>query len=335
MSELSDANKKAQRLFRISFYLYRNPHGLTVAELAKMCGVSKRTIQRDLNDFEDLHIPITNDGGNPPRWTIISGYYIPPVHFSFDEALALYLAARLLARYADEFDPHIADALAKLAGVLPEALARHIHSTIRSLTTRENDERLVRVLGVLATGWATGRVVRIVHRAAASEEAHPTLIRPYFIEPSAAGNATYVIGKVHYSEELHTFKVERILDATLMNEHFEIPEDFDGPALLAHAWSIWYGETREEGMLRFSPEVTRRVKETHWHPSQQLADTEDGGCILRMWVADPHEMIYWVRGWGPGVEVLTPAWLRDQIAREADQVRAKYGRAELTASATS
>ena len=323
------AFSKAQRLHRICHLLYRNPNGLTVCDLARLCRVTKRTIQRDRRDLEVEGIPVWSDedvkpAGEPPRYGIIESYYLPPIHLSLDDALALYLAGRLLARYADSFDPHIIDALAKLAAILPESISGHIHDTIRDLATRERDERFVRVLGTLALGWATGRAVRISHQAAGSDNVHDYDLRPYFIEPSATGNATYVIGHASYFDAVHTFKVERILDAELTDVSFEVPADFDGPALLRSAWGIWYGEDAQEVILRFVPEATRRVKETSWHPTQMLEETSDGGCTLRLEVADPMEMIYWIRGWGPQVEVLEPEWLRDRAAQEARETARLY-----------
>jgi predicted DNA-binding transcriptional regulator YafY len=320
---------KAQRLSRITLLLYRHPKGLTAVELARMCNVTPRTIQRDLHDLEEMGIPLWDDSdeemhGRAPRYGILGGYYLPPIHLTLDDALALYLAARLLARHADSYDPHIAEALAKLAGILPEPIADHVHATIRNLVSRPEDERFSRVLSTLALGWATRRAVRIHHQAAHSEHVHEQLLCPYFIEPSAVGHATYVIGYASYFQGLRTFKVERILEAELTDQPFQIPEDFDGPALLESAWGIEYGEELEEVVLRFTPTVTRRVKETCWHPSQRLEDTPDGGCIMRLTLANPQEMVYWVRSWGPQVEVLGPAWMREQIAREAEETRRVY-----------
>ena len=48
---------KAQRLSRITLLLYRHPKGLTAVELARMCNVTPRTIQRDLRDLEEMGIP--------------------------------------------------------------------------------------------------------------------------------------------------------------------------------------------------------------------------------------------------------------------------------------
>ena len=315
---------KAQRLSRICHFLYRHPQGLSASELARLSGVTRRTIQRDLHDLEDMGIPLWDDEGNPPRYGVIGGYYLPPIHLSLDDALALYLAARLLARYADSFDPHIADALAKLAGMLPESMATHIHATIRTLAAREQDDRFVNVLSVLALGWASQRKVRIQHQASGSENLHEYTLSPYFIEPSAVGNATYVIGYAGFFEGVHTFKIERILKADLLAERFEVPEGFDGPALLGTAWGIMYGEEMVEVELRFAPSATRRIKETRWHPSQRLEDLPDGGCVLRLHIAHPKEMIYWIRGWGPQVEALSPRWLREQMAREAGNVVSIY-----------
>jgi predicted DNA-binding transcriptional regulator YafY len=324
MSDLL-ALSKAQRLAKLSHWLYRHPHGLTAAEIARLLGVSTRTAQRDLHDLEALGVPLWDDAGDPPRYGVIEGYYLPPVHLSLDDALALYLAARLLARYADAFDPHIVEALGKLATILPEPLARHVHATIRDLTSQTEDRGFVAVLGTLALGWATGRKVHIRHLAATSDEESERVLCPYFLEPSATGNATYVIGYVEDLGALRTFKVERIRAARLLDESFEVPEGFDGPALLRPAWGIMYGDRVEVVHLRFAPSATRRLHETVWHPSQRLEAREDGGCDLWVEVANPEEMVYWIRGWGPQVEVLAPAWLREQMAGEAQETVRRYG----------
>lgn len=320
---------RMQRLSRITNLLYRHPDGLTVSELARLCEVSIRTISRDIKVIEGAGVPLWDDadevsGNEPVRHGILGGYYLPPIHLTLDDALALFLAARLLARYADSFDPHIAAALAKLAGVLPESIASHIHATIRDLACRDLDNHFVEVLSTLAIGWASRRAVEIRYRSARSENVHTYTLHPYFIEPSAVGYATYVIGHASWFDALHTFKVERIESATLTRETFVVPEDFDGPALLRDAWGIMYGDPHEELVLRFAPAVTRRVKETCWHPSQELEDRPDGGCVLTLRLAHVAEMVYWVRGWGDQVEVLAPDWLRAQLADEARAVLAQY-----------
>jgi predicted DNA-binding transcriptional regulator YafY len=69
----------------------------------------------------------------------------------------------------------------------------------------------------------------------------------------------------------------------------------------------------------------RRLKESTWHPLEQLTDLPDGGCLWEALVADWHEMLPWVRGWGPGVEVLTPPALRLQLVGESRELAETYG----------
>jgi proteasome accessory factor B len=320
---------KAARLQKIVHLLYRNPRGLTTAELARHCAVSDRTIQRDLKDLAGAGIPVWSEDGTG-RHGIIQGYYLPPVHFDLQEAGALYLAARLLARHSDEHNPATVHALAKLAGAMPQAIADHIHHTLRALAYRPDNPTYARVLETLMLGWASGRKIRIWYRSAGSENVHDYLFAPYLIEPSGTGYATYAIGYSSWFDEVHTFKVERIREARLTDEIFEVPDDFDGAALLHNAWSVMYGPPGQETevVLRFSPEVTRRVQESVWHPSQTLEIGDDGGCRLRLRVAHPVEMKPFIRGWGPNCEVLAPDWLRAEIAAEMRQAAEVYGPAE-------
>ena len=316
---------KATRLQKIVHLLYRNPRGLTTHELAKHCGVTERTIQRDLKDLNEAGIPIWDDE-KEGRHGIIKGYYLPPIHFNLEEASALYLAARLLARYSDEHNPIVVHALSKLAGTMPESIADHIHHTIRSLAYRPESPDFARVLEIVVLGWATGRKVRIWHQSAGSENVHDYLFSPYFLEPSGIGYATYAIGYSSWFDEVHTFKLERVCKAELTDEMFEIPEGFDGAALLYNAWGVMYGPPGEETevVLRFGRQVTRRVKESVWHPSQKLEDCDDGGCLLRVWVAHPLEMKPFIRGWGPDCKVLEPQWLKVEIAEEMQRAAGLY-----------
>jgi predicted DNA-binding transcriptional regulator YafY len=321
---------KAARLQLLVHLLYRNPHGLTTAELARHCEVTDRTIQRDLKDLEAAGIPVWRDDQDG-RHGIIKGYYLPPVHFNLEEAGALYLAARLLARYSDEYNPIFVHALAKLAGAMPEPIAAHIHHTIRSLAYRPENSRFAHVLEIISLGWATGRKVHIWHQSASSENIHEYLFSPYCLEPSGIGYATYAIGYSTWFEDVHTFKVERIRDAQLTDEVFVIPDSFDGAELLRNAWGVMYGQAGEEieVIMRFAPAVSRRVKESVWHPSQKVADGDDGSCILRVRVAHPLEMKPFIRGWGPECIVLRPRWLRAEIAEEMRRAADLYENEEL------
>jgi predicted DNA-binding transcriptional regulator YafY len=119
--------------------------------------------------------------------------------------------------------------------------------------------------------------------------------------------------------------MERIEHAELLKETFEIPADFDGPALLSRAWGVMYGDEEPVKVrLRFSHWVTKRVKETLWHPSQQITDTAEG-CEWLAQIGDTLEIENWIRGWGSDCEVLAPQELREKMIKEARRLAHMYG----------
>ena len=89
---------------------------------------------------------------------------------------------------------------------------------------------------------------------------------------------------------------ERLERVYTTDQRYEIPEDFDPYHYLSTAWGIMGGDPVVEVQLCFSPQVTWRVKESVWHPSQIIEDLPDGGCVLTMRVNRTLEMKPWIRG---------------------------------------
>ena len=120
-------------------------------------------------------------------------------------------------------------------------------------------------------------------------------------------------------------KVERIRAIRMLADSYEIPPEFDVHRLLADAWGVWYSDDEPiEVVLRFAPRVTSRVRETQWHPSERLDDQADGSVLWYAYVAEPQEMMPWIRGWGPDVEVLEPVALRTRVAEEMKTAACLY-----------
>jgi hypothetical protein len=96
--------------------------------------------------------------------------------------------------------------------------------------------------------------------------------------------------------------------------------------LLRLAWGIWWGEGEPVDVrLHFFPGATaRRVRESIWHPSQQIDDLPDGGCEWSARVGEWREMFSWVRGRGADVEVLAPDERRRAMLDEVSRLQARY-----------
>lgn len=315
--------RRSVRLNHIRDLLRARSDGYTVRELAQLTGVSARSIQRDLNVLQDeAGMPLTEERG---RYALLREERLPPVKFNLNEARAILLATRLFLRYSDEADPFAASAIAQLARVMPAPVRDQVAATADALAARPLDAAFSRNLSTVTEAWARRRALRIVYRSAGKRRSRDVVVEPYFLEPSAAGFATYLIGYSRTHGALRTFKVERIVSAEMLPSAFELPAGFDADALLSSAWGIVWGEGQLV-RLRFSPEVAWRVKESRWHPSQQIEETEDGGCLLTLQVGSLMELGRWVRSWGDAVEVLAPRELREELRGEAERLAQTYAR---------
>jgi len=246
------------------------------------------------------------------------------------EAMAVFLSARLVTRYADKYEPNLASAFEKLGEALPDALRQHVERTLDDLSQRRVDADFNRHVADLTKAWAERRVVRFRYQPArydgTEREARIAEVEPYLLEPSLATHALYLIGLDRTRDAIRTFKVERIVDLSLTVRTFDAPEAGALATTLRRAWDIIADQPEAEVVLRFQPSVAARVGEATWHPSQQVAERADGSLEWRARVAGTIEIRLWILSWGDEVEVLEPASLRSDVAatlaRAADRYRA-------------
>lgn len=324
---MSLAVNKASRLLQIEELLLAHPEGLSQAEIARRLGVHRSTINRYLPDLPH-HIYLDIDDRD--RWKIDRHAYLVNVRFNLNEAMAIHLASRLLTTRMDRQNPFAANALMKL-GLSLEKLApkisKHmVHSADEMKgESQKLDPGYLQVLENLTLAWAEDHKVKLWHRNEQNFDVHEYVLSPYFIEPYAIGQSTYVFGFCEPPGEIRTFKIERIERIEILHDTYQVPMDFNPASVLSDAWGIWFtGEKPVEVRLLFRPSVARRVGETRWHRSEQVELQKDGSLLWRALIAEPREMMPWVRGWGADVEVLQPEWMREAMMAEAKELIGVY-----------
>ena len=315
---------KTVRLAQIETLLMDHPEGLTQAELARRLGVHRSTILRNL---ADMQAPIYEDHG---RLFLDREAYLVNLRLTLHEALSIHLAGRFMATCMDRRNPHVASMLRKL-GISLERLAPLISHFIRSSAdtfddnSKRQDPHYQQVLEKITLAWAEKRKVQIWYRGTEEKVVKEYVFCPYFIEVGAVGQAIYAIGRIEPQKEMRTFKIDRVERIELLKEIYAIPKKFDPQQLLSQAWGIWYTDQQPVKIqLRFSPRVAARVKETRWHPTEEVVEQTDGSLLWCASIAEPREMQPWIRGWGADVEVLEPKELREGILKELTQAIAIY-----------
>ena len=299
--------------------------GVAVTEIAKLTGMTTRTVYRDINALdEELGVPVFQAGRG--RYGIERKFFLPPLRLSVPEAIVLFLAARLIARWSDQYDAAVVSAFTKLADALPQPIANHVAATMRVVGEHDRNEPFSRSFSAVARGWAEGRIVEISYDPGTAPPKR-TRVHPYFLEPDAALRSVYLIARDEAAGAMRTYKVERIRSATLTQDRYEIPDGFDPDAWLANSWGIWSPDSTSpvRVRVRFTPEVAHRVREAVWHRSQELIELPGGGVELAVTVNGVVEIRPWILSWGDGVEVLDPPELREAVAAAVRAAAERYG----------
>jgi CRISPR-associated endonuclease/helicase Cas3 len=322
------AENKALRLQQIEKLLWAHPEGLSQSEVARRVGVNRSTIWKYIENNQ-LPPGVYVDEFDENKLKLDRSAELTKAAFSLHEIMALHLATRLLATRTDKQNPHAASALRKLAKALQRLdhnVSGHLlrSADVMDEATAYRDPVYLQVLETLTEAWSAGRKVKVTHLHS-NQRIYEYNFAPYFIEPYAVGQTAHIIGWREPPHAIRTFKIERLRSAQILSDRYEIPMSFDPAALLRNAWGIWYSESEPiEVVLRFHPKRADRLLETRWQRDQQIEVQPDGWLLWRALIAEPQEMLPWIRGWGADVEVMAPDELREQQIVEASRLADLY-----------
>jgi CRISPR-associated endonuclease/helicase Cas3 len=325
MPKIDEATRQ-QRLDRISLLLMRNIRGLTEGEIADEVQIDRRTVNNYLREL-DYQGKAYKDG---IYWfpLVLKDSRLRPFDLSPEEAVTLYLGARLLSKQQDKRNEPAETALLKLASVLKAdaGVGAEIEQAARELAQRPIQKEYQPVFRDVVRGYIYRKKIEIAYRPLSWNKSFQTTFSTYLLEPSPIGFTTYLIGHSSRVNALRAYKLERIESIRLTREEYSIPPDFPGLDILRNAWSIVMGDETVRVVLRFDQRVKARVLETRWHPSQQTRnDSEKPGSLLwEVQVADTLDLLPWIRSWGADVEVLEPKELRTALGREAQALAELY-----------
>ena len=202
----------------------------TVAELAGRLGVDERTVRRYVDHLIDLDVPVESVRGRYGGYRLGSGYRMPPLMLSDDEALAvmLGLVAGRRTGLATTTGTASETAAAKIRRVLPERLARRLDAVLGSVAfTTLPGESPAPDTGILlsvADAVRHHRPVSIRYTAADGRRSERTF-HPYGLVAHAG--RWYVTGADPGIGEDRTLRLDRIADARTLPGSFEPRAGFD------------------------------------------------------------------------------------------------------------
>lgn len=283
------------RQFRLLLELYRHPEGL----LRQRVGLPIERVRRTGEIWHRLReLPLSSIAASP-----------------------LQIAALRLAR----------EALSPLDGT---ALVAELDALLSLLPNDATAVRGLEIAGKPQRG--TARIVAAIEVAMREERrlalrtrtaAHGGEERSYLVDPlllRVVNDELYLLGWSHERKGARTFKVARMLEATVREERADPHPGVDVEGAFRGAVKAWSGELSRV-RVRLSPAVAWLSAEYPLVRGQQVEIEPDGAAVIVAEVAGLVEALRWVLSWGQNAVVLEPAALRESARREIAAALAGYG----------
>jgi predicted DNA-binding transcriptional regulator YafY len=134
----------------------------------------------------------------------------------------------------------------------------------------------------------------------------------------------YLDGWCHLRKGLRSFAVDRVKNATELEEMADTRSDEELDEHFASSYGIFAGKANKTAILRFTPERARWVADERWHPEQVGQFLTDGRYELRIPYRDDRELVMDILKHGPDVEVVAPDTLREAVARSLRAALSRY-----------
>ncbi|HET9496204.1 MAG TPA: YafY family protein [Chloroflexia bacterium] len=312
----------ATRLITLIMLLQRRPNQ-TARQLAQELEVSPRTVQRYMAMLDEIGIPIYAERGPYGGYALVRGYKMPPLIFTPEEAVALYLGTAFTEQvWARLYREAARSAIAKLDNVLPDEQRREVawaQRTLHAVGVQWGDPALSAPhLEKLWDAVRAGRTVRMSYLGRGHQAPTERRFDPYTLVHSWGWH--YTIGYCHLRRGIRTFRLDRIVELEVLDDTFDPPTGFN---LEAYVAAEPFFHPSLHARLRFGPHAAHQAlnNRAFW---DTLEEHPDGSITATFAAHDLEGAAGIVLRYGYLADVLEPSELRDIVLARARAIVERY-----------
>ncbi|MBD8498074.1 helix-turn-helix transcriptional regulator [Paenibacillus arenosi] len=325
--------KRSDRLTAIVMALQQQAE--TAQSLADKFEVSKRTILRDMQTLSEMGIPLYGESGPHGGYRLMEGYNLPPLALSEEEALLTLVALQGMTQLADSpFNAERWTVIDKIKHALTPTYRSQLHTKLNKmeLFMPKRSYRTPHLTQLLEAA-VEGHAIEAFYRSIRHERWLKLLPQRVY----TANGFWYCEAYSFTHGESRSFRVDRVTELRLLgNQAVAYAMD----AQQRDSYQVARGQDLSAKVERdvFQPhtERVRIVARLTYRGVRLVEQDEHLGekvhlCGDDEWELDaelPRSEWQWVVEWfyrlGMDAEVLEPLELREEVAKLAAQVYARY-----------
>lgn len=296
-------NMQINRLFQI-VYLLLDKKTMTAKELAEHFEVSVRTILRDIDTLSAANIPVYTTQGKGGGISILEGFVLNKAALSEQEQNHILLALQSMSAVGHS---DARETLSKLGALFQKTGTDWIEVDFSRWGQGKQDNRR---FDLLKCAILERRTVHFDYVSSYGERSFRTVCPLKLVFKS---KAWYLQGFCLVKQDYRTFKINRMLNVILTDEHFP-----DGQ----------YSPPPIESSDAASPALVSLELEFPSHVAYRVYDEFDEGCVEKNDDGSYHVFVRlpednWLYGFllslGSDVRVLSPKHVSDRLAEKSEQ----------------
>lgn len=311
---------RTDRLVAMVMYL-QGRRVVTAEELARHFEVTVRTIYRDVSALGEAGVPVAGEAG--VGYSLVKGYHLPPVMFTAEEAIALFIGGEMVKQFAD----------ASLTGPMDSAVLK-----IRSVLPRERQDdldRLTRATAIfgsprLATGIdqrallpiqqaiVSRRVLRMTYRGRARAAETGRDVEPLGV--TYHDGAWYLVAWCRLRQDYRYFRLDRVQALEVLAERYAPRPEFSLRQYLEENMGT---RDRIAARVWFADDALDRVRRESYNGV--VTERREGeGAEVELKTFSLEWLARWILSFGTEAEARAPAKLRTLVREQAAAVASRH-----------
>lgn len=319
--EEDDVNK-TERMLGIVMELQRK--GVLRAEdLAAKFETSIRTIYRDVQALSEAGVPVAGAPG--VGYSLMEGYFLPPVSFTSEEAVALLIGAEFVEMRLDtEYGSKARSSQEKIEAILPENVrgeTERIRSVVRLLNERgartsQQEKEMFEQLRQAIVRKCRVHFCYFKNLPDRDGSRHSErTVDPYGLVFSQG--VWMLVAFCRLRHDIRHFRLSRMNELVVLDDSFEIIPGF---RLQDHRSKDDRNVTVH---MLVDQAIADRVQESDNFYMESFEPGEEG-WLATFRVRRVEDLLQWTLGWGAAVRVLEPESLRIRVREEITKMLERY-----------
>ncbi len=345
--------KEMQRFDRILGILLflRSEHTVSAGELARRFEASTRTIYRDLETLSALGVPLYTERGRQGGVRLLPGYFLPPLMFTQQEAIALLFGLtlqkrlrvipfpteramverKLLAALPDNLRSLLAKA-EKLVGFEgtpsdifhPEPASQNAEPT--AMMQEQADLQQSQTISTFFQAILDGKLVLMLYASPYRTRERSVLVEPLGLLWDR--DRWYLAARAAEQERPVGFwRADRVIQLKPRQPLASVQHEFDVRALLGRNWlesAMEDWRHRAPVKIRLSCAQAERLQQDWYYRHAHFEPITQDQVLMTFGEQNPTVVLELLRWLGPGAELLEPQAWRERMREELRQMLTYY-----------